>query len=345
MTKPKTLILIVLIVGVFNGAVVYGNCDATWTSTISTTGCPNLWKYQTWTINWDDGNTSTKSNEGFGQCCGLFTTTECWPTFNSPVQFPVWIGGAEYREWSQTVYDRNCSITRGCSNSGGPKTVTVTHQCSAVCSNSGAMYQCIQNGYDWDFDSCTCSGSCAPYCSPILIDPNGNGFALTNASNGIDFDLSADGRSERLGWTEVGSDDAFLALDRDADGKIDDGSELFGNFTPQPPAPASERNGFRALAEFDKPQRGGNRDGVIDNQDTVYGSLRLWLDTNHNGVSEPSELRGLSDLDVTQIELDYRESRRIDEHGNQFKYRSRVWDGPRAGVGRWAWDVFFVSQQ
>jgi hypothetical protein len=210
---------------------------------------------------------------------------------------------------------------------------TPTGSCSTTFANKCMMY-----GGDYDFLSCTCLGCDTCGGSPIVIDIAGDGITLTNPAGGVDFDLNGNGTRDRLGWTQPNSDDAWLALDRDANGIIDKGAELFGDFTPQPPS--SNKNGFLALAELDKAANGGNGDGIIDDRDSVFEKLRLWQDKNHNGISEPEELHTLAALNVKGLELEFRESKRVDEYGNEFKYRAKVRDVTNANVGRWAWDVF-----
>jgi hypothetical protein len=200
---------------------------------------------------------------------------------------------------------------------------------------------CAACPHGWVYRCELSSYVCVP-ATPIVIDTRGDGFRLTD--DAVAFDLDGDGDTELISWTSAGSDDAWLALDRDDNGQIDSGAELFGNHTAQPvPAAGIRKNGFLALAVFDRPADGGNGDGWIDRRDSIFSSLRLWIDGNHNGVSEPDELHELRDLGVARLDLDYRESNRVDRHGNLFKYRAKVRDARGAQVGRWAWDVVLAQ--
>jgi len=155
----------------------------------------------------------------------------------------------------------------------------------SACSDAG---QCCSGYCNTDGGACGLPGS------PILINLGGNSAddRLTSAADGVAFDIDADGVAERVAWTSAESPVAFLVLDRNGNGTIDNGLELFGTATRKRDGTIAA-NGFDALLDLD----GGlsASDGKIDTSDAIYPLLRLWVDRNHNGVSEPNELMTLFD--------------------------------------------------
>jgi len=143
---------------------------------------------------------------------------------------------------------------------------------------------------------------------------NGDGFQLTDFEDGVLFDLRSNGVRRQVSWTAADSDDAFLFLDRNGNGAVDGGTELFGNYTPFLGGPSM--NGFVALATLDS-----NGDGTIDRRDPAYWQVQLWTDRDHNGTSNPSELVRLADSGIFAVSVRYEQSRRRDSYSNLFRFR------------------------
>ncbi len=188
-----------------------------------------------------------------------------------------------------------------------------------------------------------CSGGTWACESPIVIDVNGKGFHLTSLDNGVFFDFFGKGTPSKISWTDPDYSNAWLVLDRNGNGLIDNATELFGNLTPQPKS--DDPNGFLALAQYDLSSNGGNEDGFIDSQDAIYDKLRLWIDSNHNGISEAEELHTLASMQVTRLDLQFTENHLTDQYGNVFRYRARIWDVEGKRRDRWTYDVFLQAKQ
>jgi hypothetical protein len=199
--------------------------------------------------------------------------------------------------------------------------------------------ECENNGGQWNYEQQTCEY----YNCPIVINPKSNRYRLTSRNEGVMFDFDADGLPEQLAWTEPDSDVALLVLDRNDNGRIDDGTELFGNSTPKRSGETAA-NGFDALIDLDGGPTGTN--GRIDEFDAVYGRLRLWYDRNHDGQSDPEELVSLAKRGVSAILLGYQPSRRRDENGNRYLFTGRALIMRRGmEISRHIYDVNFAARR
>ncbi len=147
--------------------------------------------------------------------------------------------------------------------------------------------------------------------SPLILDLDGDGVETKGLVSGAFFDHAGDGFREETGW--VGSDDGLLVLDRNGNGTIDDGRELFGNQTPLSNG-ATAADGYQALAEWD-----ANADGKLDASDPVWSQLRVWQDADGDGVSAGEELRTLPDVGVTAIGTASTPSTFVDAQGNEHR--------------------------
>jgi hypothetical protein len=188
-----------------------------------------------------------------------------------------------------------------------------------------------------------CTGStCVGHPSPILIDLEDDGIHLTGLDDPVWFDIDADGAPDLMSWTD--RSEGLLALDRNGNGTIDNGGELFGNVTRLSDG-TKPLNGYQALAELDSWVFGGNGDGHLDAADRAFSSLLLWTDGNHDGISQLAELYTLNQAEIRRIDLEYRRSRRTDRYGNIFAFVGRAWKVVRNGGARpiRTWDVFFST--
>ena len=179
-----------------------------------------------------------------------------------------------------------------------------------------------------------------PECptSPILISLS-NPYTLTSVDDGVVFDIDADGNLESVAWTRAGSATAFLAHDRDGDGAIEDGGELFGDHTPRADG-STAANGFEALKDFDT-----NGDGRVDASDEKWTDLLLWRDLNHDGKSGAGEIERLADSPIVGLGIEYRWVGRRDAHGNEFRYFGALefMKNATAHTERY-YDVFLVAR-
>lgn len=176
--------------------------------------------------------------------------------------------------------------------------------------------------------------------TPVLLDLDMDGFHLSGATPPVSFDLNADGTPEMTAWTRAGEGDAFLCMDRNGNGVIDDGSELFGSATPLLGGGAAV-SGYTALAELDLPALGGNSDGQVDASDLLFEQLCAWVDQNRDGISQRREIESLDRVGVVSLEGRYKRLHKTDDFGNLFRYTSHV-TMRSSGDGLTSWPSFDV---
>jgi hypothetical protein len=150
--------------------------------------------------------------------------------------------------------------------------------------------------------------------TPLVLSLRG-GYHMTSPAAGVSFDIDADGSAEEIAWTEPNGDVGFLAIDRNGNGRIDSGAELFGDSTTLTNG-VRALNGFEALADLDS-----NHDARIDKKDSSWPYLLLWFDTNHDGSSAATELVPIGKSGVTAISTDCTSAGKKDAFGNEFRLK------------------------
>ncbi|MCX7045227.1 MAG: hypothetical protein NTX50_07070 [Candidatus Sumerlaeota bacterium] len=165
---------------------------------------------------------------------------------------------------------------------------------------------------------------------PLALDLNGDGVQLTDAAQGVNFDINGDGIVDRAAFAR---EDGFLAMDSDGNGQIDSGKELFGDQN-------GAANGFEELAKLDD-----NRDGVIDARDAAYKALGVIRDANADGRLDPGEFMSLEKLGIKAINLINDLQREDDGKGNTLAERGTfVWSDGREGKTADAWLAYTPGQ-
>lgn len=264
-----------------------------------------------------------------------FTTTfeiNCHPICYTPITYVL-----QYTSEGACLRNRHCPPTPPIiSATWGLDGKVITYSNGFYRWNSTVCRQ--QNVVDYVF--CANCDSTWRDCreDPLIISTKDAKYELTSAEGGVLFDLDGDGKLDKIPWL-AGSDDGFLVLDRNGNGIIDNGVELFSHSSPQ--VPSASPNGFLALAMFDNPLNGGDGDEKINSGDKIFSSLRLWMDSNQDAVTDPGELVVLSDVGLMELELKYTDEKaHADKHGNTFLYSAPTYFADRRVIDAWA--VFFA---
>jgi hypothetical protein len=261
-------------------------------------------------------------------CKGLFKSTAALGS--NPISFTVGGYGASFTvtyggadAQLQTVSQLNVTLTPPADGGGGAGPCpTVTANMVPTC--------------DPDYDD------------PLLIDLGQDGIHLGPAGVTVLFDMLGNGNKTKMQWLENNGNDAFLVHDLNQNGRIDDGTELFGNGTVLHLMGDSDAfkspNGFVALAQFDQQELGGNDDGFISADDEIWSELQLWLDIDANGQSTETEIMSLDDVGLTHLDIIPKENNRTDPAGNLLPLWSWSYNQNINGHNKFKMvDVFFKA--
>jgi hypothetical protein len=173
-------------------------------------------------------------------------------------------------------------------------------------------YECSQRGQPWYWNGSECiDGGGSPIILPLYATKDDDKTKYKLTGKAVSFDIDGDGDMDLIGWTAKNAGLAFLAIDRNKNGLIDNGTELFGTHTL-----AGAANGFEALDMLET-QAGDGRRNAIDAADSIYAKLLLWEDRNADGVSQPEELSAFSAL-YSAIGTGYSFDNGKDAFGNRF---------------------------
>lgn len=181
--------------------------------------------------------------------------------------------------------------------------------------------------------------------SPLVLDLNGDGIHTTGIESTVAFDIDGNGVADRVGWTDPSTEEGFLWLDVDANHVVDGGHELFGIGMLMPDGRKAS-DGFEALRVYDAPAFGGDADGAITRRDQIWGRLRIWVDRNHDGASQASEIGPIQAYGVVSIQLAFVIYDEVEANGNRRQFRSTytrrtMRNGRPVLIDRAIEDVFF----
>lgn len=238
----------------------------------------------------------------------------------------------QYMTEDRTIYPDDCAEVNQLWTTPSEQQATCNRYCWTTCDNGTCPPQPV-------------STTPHPTMTPILVDLDRNGFHLAGLDAPVMFDLDADGELDRISWTAAQTGDAFLVFDRNGNGSVDDGRELFGNATLLANG-AAALNGYEALLELDDEAYGGNGDSVLTPADASWELLQVWTDLDHDAIADAGELASLSAAGIALLDTDYKRSNHQDAHGNLFRFRAAAMVRNPIGHLRptTSYDVYFVEQ-